>query len=61
LKEDRDAIQTQRGRLYSQSGRWELRLNRGRGSSTAYTRLFRAMDSATMALEEVNRYRDEVC
>jgi hypothetical protein len=61
LKEDRDAIQTQRGRLSHQSGRWELRLNRGRGSGTAYSRLFLAMDAVEVALEETDRYRNEVC
>jgi hypothetical protein len=61
LNEDRDAIQTQRGRLSHQSGRWELRLNRGRGSGTAYSRLFLAMDAVEVALEETDRYRKEVC
>jgi hypothetical protein len=61
LKEDRDAIQTQRGRLSHQSGRWELRLNRGRGSGTAYSRLFLAMDAVEVALEETDRYRNDVC
>jgi hypothetical protein len=61
LGEDREAIQEQRGRLSHQSGRWELRLNRGRGSGTAYNRLFLAMDAADMALEETDRYRDDVC
>ena len=61
LGEDRDAIQTQSGRLSHQSGRWELRLNRGRGSGTAYSRLFLAMESARTALEEVDRYRRAVC
>jgi hypothetical protein len=32
-------LRTQRGRLLRQSGIWELRLNRGRGSSAAYDRL----------------------
>jgi hypothetical protein len=61
LNEDRDAIQTQRGRLSHQSGRWELRLNRGRGSGTAYSRLFLAMDAVEVALEETDRYRNDVC
>ena len=61
LREDREAIQAQRGRLSHQSGRWELRLNRGRGSGTAYSRLFLAMEAADMALEETDRYRDDVC
>jgi hypothetical protein len=61
LKEDRDAIQTQRGRLSHQSGRWELRLNRGRGSGTAYSRLFLAIEAAELALDEVDRYRSDLC
>jgi len=61
LSEDERAIDTQRGRLSHQSGRWELRLNRGRGSGTAYTRLFSAMEAADLASEEVGRYRDELC
>jgi hypothetical protein len=61
LSEDYEAIGTQRGRLSHQSGRWELRLNRGRGSGTAYNRLFRAMEAADLAYEEVDRYRDDLC
>jgi hypothetical protein len=61
LSEDREAIRTQSGRLSSQSGRWELRLNQGRGSGAAYSRLFLAMDAVEMALEEVDRYRASVC
>jgi hypothetical protein len=61
LNEDRDAIQTQSGRLSHQSGRWELRLNKGRGSGTAYSRLFLAMDGVRTALEEVGRYREGLC
>jgi hypothetical protein len=61
LKEDREAVRTQRGRLLHQSGRWEVRLNRGRGSGAAYSRLFRAIEALDMTLEEVERYRDSVC
>ena len=61
LKQDRGALRTQSGRLSHQSGRWELRLNRGGGSGTAYSRLFLAMDAVRMALEEVDRYRNDVC
>jgi hypothetical protein len=61
LSEDYEAIGTQRGRLSHQSGRWELRLNQGRGSGTAYSRLFRAMEAADLAYEEVERYRDDLC
>ena len=38
-EQDLDVLREQRGRLLHQSGRWELRLNRGRGSSAAYNRL----------------------
>ena len=38
-QQDLDALRAQRGRLLRQSGIWELRLNRGRGSSAAYNRL----------------------
>jgi hypothetical protein len=38
-EQDLDVLRTQRGRLLRQSGIWELRLNRGRGSSAAYNRL----------------------
>jgi hypothetical protein len=61
LNEDYEAIRTQRGRLLQQSGRWELRLNRGRGSGTAYSRLFRAIEAVDMAEAELDRYRDDVC
>jgi hypothetical protein len=61
LTEDYEAVRAQRGRLLEQSGIWELRLNRGRGSGTAYSRLFRAIEAVDMAEEEVDRYRDEVC
>jgi hypothetical protein len=37
--QDLDALRAQSGRLSRQSGIWELRLNRGRGSSAAYNRL----------------------
>jgi hypothetical protein len=61
VTEDYEAVRTQRGRLLQQSGIWELRLNRGRGSGTAYSRLFRAIEAVDMAEEEVDRYRDDVC
>jgi hypothetical protein len=61
LDEDHDAIRVQRGRLLQQSGTWELRLNRGRGSGTAYSRLFLAMEATQMALDEVDRYRNDLC
>jgi hypothetical protein len=37
--QDLDVLRAQSGRLSRQSGIWELRLNRGRGSSAAYNRL----------------------
>jgi hypothetical protein len=61
LDEDHDAIRAQRGRLLQQSGTWELRLNRGRGSGTAYSRLFRAIEAVDLAVEEVERYRNDLC
>jgi hypothetical protein len=39
LKEDYQVLRVQQGKLLHQSGRWELRLNRGRGSAAAYNRL----------------------
>jgi hypothetical protein len=38
-----------------------LRLNLGRGSGAAYSRLFLAMDALELALEEVHRYRAGLC
>ena len=38
-QQDLGTLRVQRGRLLRQSGIWELRLNRGRGSSAAYNRL----------------------
>jgi hypothetical protein len=38
-QQDLEPLRVQRGRLLRQSGIWELRLNRGRGSSAAYNRL----------------------
>jgi hypothetical protein len=61
LEEDREALMTQRGRLLHQSGVWELRLNRGRGSGAAYRRLFGAIGAADEALEELDRYADSAC
>jgi hypothetical protein len=61
LGEDREAVDTQRGRLLHQSGVWELRLNRGRGSGTAYNRLFLAIEATEFTLEEIEGYRDGVC
>jgi hypothetical protein len=49
LHEDHAALRTLGGKLSRQSGIWELRLNRGRGSGTAYNRL----NQARSALEEM--------
>jgi hypothetical protein len=38
LGQDHDALRAQLGRLLHQSGIWELRLNRGRGSGAAFER-----------------------
>lgn len=38
-QQDLGTLRVQRGKLLRQSGIWELRLNRGRGSSAAYNRL----------------------
>ncbi len=61
LEADREALRTQDGRLSHQSGIWELRLNRGRGSGTAYTRLFQAMNAVDRAIEEVEGYSAAAC
>lgn len=61
VSEDHEALRAQRGSLLHQSGRWELRLSLGRGSGTAYSRLFLAIEAVDMAVEEVERYRDELC
>jgi hypothetical protein len=61
LEADQEALRTQRGQLSHQSGIWELRLNRGRGSGTAYTRLFQAMGAVDRAIEEVEGYSAAVC
>lgn len=61
LNEDQEPLITQRGRLSHQSGVWELRLNRGRGSGTAYSRLFVAIGAVDEALEELERYARSAC
>jgi hypothetical protein len=48
LEDDIETLRVERGKLSHQSGRWELRLNRGRGSGAAYRRL----NWARGALEE---------
>jgi hypothetical protein len=61
LEQDHEALRAQLGRLLRQSGIWELRLNRGRGSGAAYHRLNQVIGALDMTLEEVERYRDGVC
>jgi hypothetical protein len=61
LEADHEALRTQAGRLSRQSGIWELRLNRGRGSGTAYTRLFQAMNAVDRAMDEVEGYSAAAC
>ncbi len=55
LKEDYEALTVQRGRLSRQSGIWELRLNRGRGSAAAYNRLNWARTALEEMIEEIER------
>jgi hypothetical protein len=53
-EQDLDVLRAQRGRLLHQSGKWELRLNRGRGSAAAYDRLSQVigfMDETIFGLE----------
>jgi hypothetical protein len=53
-EQDLDVLRAQSGRLSRQSGIWELRLNRGRGSSAAYNRLTQVigfLDETIFALE----------
>jgi hypothetical protein len=61
MGQDHEALRAQLGRLLHQSGIWELRLNRGRGSGAAYDRLTQAIGALDMTLGEVERYRDGVC
>ena len=61
LEADQEALRTQGGRLSHQSGIWELRLNLGRGSGTAYSRLFGAINAVDRAIEEVEGYSAAVC
>lgn len=55
LGEDYEALSVQRGRLLHQSGIWELRLNRGRGSSAAYNRLGQAIGALDSLIFEVEK------
>src|SRR5918994_4817722 len=61
IGQDHEALRAQLGRLLHQSGIWELRLNRGRGSGAAYHRLNQVIGALDTTLEEVERYRDGVC
>jgi hypothetical protein len=61
LRGDHEALRTQRGRLLHQSGIWELRLNRGRGSAAAYRRLTQAIGALDEAVFAVERYAADNC
>jgi hypothetical protein len=53
--QDLDTLRVQRGRLLRQSGIWELRLNRGRGSSAAYNRLTQVIGFLDETIFEMER------
>jgi hypothetical protein len=55
LQADYEALREQRGGLLHQSGIWEVRLNRGRGSAAAYNRLTQAMGALDEVIFEVER------
>lgn len=55
LREDYDVLGVQRGKLLHQAGLWELRLNRNRGSAAAYNRLYGAINSLDVAIDEMDR------
>ena len=61
LREDHEALRVQAGRLSHQSGVWELRLNRGRGSGAAYRRLTQAIGAVDEQLFELERYDAAYC
>jgi hypothetical protein len=61
LREDYEALGDQRGRLLHQSGVWELRLNRGRGSSAAYRRLTQAIGALDEQVFSMERYAAVAC
>ena len=56
-------LRVQRGKLLHQAGIWELRLNRNRGSAAAYNRLYGAINSLDVAIDEMDRrgVRDAAC
>jgi hypothetical protein len=55
LREDYEVLRVQRGKLLHQAGIWELRLNRNRASGAAYARLYGAINSLDIAIEEMDR------
>jgi hypothetical protein len=61
IDQDHEALRAQLGRLLHQSGRWELRLNRGRGSSAAYRRLSQAIGALDETIFEFERYAASTC
>ena len=61
LNEDLEAVRFQLGKLLHQSGVWELRLNRGRGSGAAYRRLSQAIGALDEQVFELERYAAKVC
>jgi hypothetical protein len=61
LDADYEALREQRGRLLAQSGVWELRLNRGRGSSAPYNRLNQAIGALDELVFEVERRLQAAC
>ncbi len=61
LEDDHEALSEQRGRLSRQSGIWELRLNRGRGSGAAYNRLNHARSSLEDMIYAIERNRYAAC
>jgi len=61
LAEDHQALRVQLGRLLRQSGIWELRLNRGRGSAAAYNRLTQAIGALDELLFAVERDQSGRC
>jgi hypothetical protein len=61
LDEDHRALREQAGRLSRQSGIWELRLNRGRGSAAAYNRLNQARAALEDMIYAIERNRYAAC
>jgi hypothetical protein len=61
LREDHEALRVQQGRLSHQSGVWELRLTRCRGSPAAYRRLTQAIGALDEQIFAVARYAASFC